>query len=138
MARVNLAADLVILWLNPAVPASHYQFPYKATDAFAMRTPVIANGISDLGDLGRQNYLSLVDFGDWDGMLAAVRRVFDDPTATGIMTEAARRLYLRQFSYAAARANVEIAKIRLEDQGAAPYPISAEFGEAYRRMRKRS
>ena len=135
MARVNLAADLVILWLNPAVPASHYQFPYKATDAFAMRTPVIANSISDLGDLGRQNYLSLVDFGDWDGMLAAVRKVFDDPTATGIMTEAARRLYLRQFSYAAARANVEIAKIRLEDQGDAPYPISVEFGEAYRRMR---
>lgn len=135
MARVNLAADLVILWLNPAVPASHYQFPYKATDAFAMRTPVIANSISDLGDLGRQNYLSLVDFGDWDGMLAAVRNVFDDPTATGIMTEAARRLYLRQFSYAAARANVEIAKVRLGDHGDAPYPISVEFGEAYRRMR---
>jgi glycosyltransferase involved in cell wall biosynthesis len=135
MARVSLAADLVILWLNPTVPASHYQFPYEATDAFAMRTPVIANSISDLGDLGRQNYLSLVDFGDWDGMVAAIRDVFADPRATGIMTEAARRLYLRQFSYAAARANVEIAKIRLKDQGDAAYPISVEFGEAYRRMR---
>jgi hypothetical protein len=51
------------------------------------------------------------------------------------MTEAARRLYLRQFSYAAARANVEIAKIRLEDQSDAAYPISVEFGDAYRRMR---
>lgn len=135
MARANLAADLVILWLDPAVPASHYQFPYEATDAFAMRTPVIANSISDFGDLGRQNYLSLVDFGDWDGMLAAVRDLFDNPKATGIMTEAARRLYLRQFSYAAARANVELARIRLENQGDAPYPVSVEFGEAYRRMR---
>lgn len=135
MARINLAADLVVLWLDPAVPASQYQFPYEAADAFAMYTPVIANSISDLGDLGRQNYLSLVDFGDWDGLSAAVRNVFDDPQATGIVTEAARRLYLRQFSYAAARANVELARIRLEDQGDAPYPISIEFGEAYRRMR---
>lgn len=135
MARVNLIADLAILWLNPADPASHYQFPDNVTDAFAMCTPVIANSISDFGDLGRQNYLSLVDFGDWNGMLAAVRNVFDNPKSTEIMTEAARRLYLRQFSYAAARANVEVARIRLEDQGDAPYPISVAFGEAYRRMR---
>lgn len=135
-AKVNLAADVVVLWLDPAVPAVHYQFPYGATDAFAMGTSVIANSISELGDLGRQNYLSLVDFGDWDGLLAAVRNVFDDPRGAGAMTEAARRLYLRQFSYTAARANVEIAKIRLASVGDAPYSISVEFGEAYRRMRK--
>ncbi|WPL15265.1 putative glycosyl transferase [Thiorhodovibrio winogradskyi] len=50
MARMNLAADVVILWLDPAVPASHYQMPYKATDALAMGTPIIANPISDLGE----------------------------------------------------------------------------------------
>ena len=43
MARINLAADLVVLWLDPEVPASHYQMPYKATDALAMGASIIAN-----------------------------------------------------------------------------------------------
>ena len=51
MARINYAADMVILWLDPDVPASHYQMPYKATDAFAMGPTIIANDISDLGVL---------------------------------------------------------------------------------------
>ena len=43
MAALNLAADLVILWLDPAVPASHYQSPYKLTDALAIGPAIIAS-----------------------------------------------------------------------------------------------
>src|SRR5690606_3056871 len=75
MARIDLAADLVILWLDPDVPASAYQMPYKATDAFAMGTSIIANGISDLGDLGRQGYLRTVSFGDWERMVTVINDV---------------------------------------------------------------
>lgn len=127
MAEINLAADLVILWLNPAVPASHYQFPYKATDAFAMQTPVIANDISDLGDLGRQGYLRLVDFEDWMGMLETIQGIFNDPDKTSQICAAARRLYLRQFSYAAARGNFELARHRAEQHSNKVFSVSRAF-----------
>jgi|GEM_PF-1975812 len=127
MARINYAADLVILWLNPDVPASHYQFPYKATDAFAMQTPVIANDISDLGDLGRQGYLKLVPFGDWNGMVAQIQQLFADAKATQRMTEAARRLYLRQFSFNAALGSFELAAQRAKAVSDKPFACSKDF-----------
>ena len=114
MARINLAADLVVLWLNPEIPASAFQMPYKATDAFAMNTPVIANDISDLGTLGRQGYLRLAPFGDWDAMGAAITGLFAEPAATTEMCRAARRLYQRQFSYAAARSSFGLALERVD------------------------
>ncbi len=127
MARINYAADLVILWLNPDVPASHYQFPYKATDAFAMQTPVIANDISDLGDLGRQGYLKLVPFGDWNGMVTQIQQLFADAKATQRMTEAARRLYLRQFSFNAALGSFELAAQRAKAVSDKPFACSKDF-----------
>lgn len=127
MARINYAADLVILWLNPEVPASHYQFPYKATDAFAMQTPVIANDISDLGDLGRQGYLKLVPFGDWDGMVSQIQQLFSDTAETGRMTDAARRLYLRQFSFNAALGSFELAVQRAKAVSDKPFACSQDF-----------
>lgn len=127
MARINYAADLVILWLNPDVPASHYQFPYKATDAFAMQTPVIANDISDLGDLGRQGYLKLVPFGDWNGMVAQIQQLFADAKATARMTDAARRLYLRQFSFNAALGSFELAAQRAKAVSDKPFTCSKDF-----------
>jgi glycosyltransferase involved in cell wall biosynthesis len=127
MARINYAADLVILWLNPDVPASHYQFPYKATDAFAMQTPVIANDISDLGDLGRQGYLKLVPFGDWDGMVAQIQQLFSDIAETSRMTDAARRLYMRQFSFNAALGSFELAAQRAKAVSDKPFACSQDF-----------
>ena len=53
MAALNLAADLVILWLDPAVPASHYQSPYKLTDALAMGPAIIASPVGGLAELCR-------------------------------------------------------------------------------------
>jgi glycosyltransferase involved in cell wall biosynthesis len=108
MAQVNLAADVVILWLDPNIPASQYQMPYKLTDALAMHVPVIANDISDLGLLGRQGYLRLVPYGDFEGLREAVREVCAPSERRDVMVAQARRLYLRQFSYRAAAANFEL------------------------------
>lgn len=106
MARINMASDAVVLWLDPAVPASHYQMPYKLTDALAMRVPVIANDISDLGDLGREGYLTLVPHGDDRALVEALHAIEADPERTRAMVDRGRRLYLRQFSYRAARTNL--------------------------------
>lgn len=108
MAEINFAADLVVLWLDPEIPASHYQMPYKLTDAIAMHVPVIANDISDLGSLGRQGYLRLVEYGDFRALRNAVRETFDKPVRTAAMAASSRQLYLRQFSYAAANTTLKV------------------------------
>lgn len=130
MARINLAADLVMLWLDPEVLASHYQMPYKATDALAMGPAIIANDISDLGDLARQGYLRLAPFHDWDAMIAAVKDVFNDLERTAQQRAAARRLFERQFSYAAARGSFDLAARRALADGPRVLPAAAAFAEA--------
>lgn len=137
MARLNLAADLVIIWLDPDVPASHYQMPYKATDAFAMGAAVIANPISDLETLGRQGYLRLADYGDWDAITASIRALFDDPEECERMRLAARRLYQRQFSYAAARSVFELAASRALKQPG-PLPAALAFTERFNAFYKQA
>jgi glycosyltransferase involved in cell wall biosynthesis len=136
MARINLAADLVILWLDPDVPASRYQMPYKATDAFAMGPSIIANDISDLGPLGAQGYLHTVPFGDWERMTKVVRKIFDQPEETAKMRNAARRLYMRQFSYAAARSNFELAVKRALAAGVGRMPVAEEFAKRFNGFHK--
>ena len=127
MARINLAADLVVLWLNPEVPASHYQMPYKATDAFAMGASIIANDISDLGDLARQGYLHLAPFGDWAAIEQAIRRVFADRKQRRAMQEAGQRLFRRQFSYAAMRSGFELAARRALHENDAQEEVAEAF-----------
>lgn len=131
MAQINYAADLVILWLNPEVAASHYQMPYKATDAFAMGPTIIANDISDLGPLARQGYLRIVPFGDWNRMTEVIRDVFENSEHTTTIRECARRLYLRQFSYAAARSNFELAARRAFRVAKSPLPVAIEFTKSF-------
>ncbi len=134
MARINFAADLVILWLNPDVAASHYQMPYKLTDALAMKTPIIANDISDLGELGRQGYLKIVRFGDWQGMIRTIDALFADPVQTKQMCEAARRLYLRQFSFNAGISCFELAAYRALQHSCKSYPVANYFAEQFNRF----
>ena len=131
MARINMAADLVVLWLDPDVPASHYQMPYKATDALAMKTPIIANDISDFGDLARQGYLRIVPFGDWDGIITAIRELFGDAGGSDALRAAARRLYQRQFSYAAARGSFDVAAHRALKAGPGVLPVARRFAERF-------
>jgi glycosyltransferase involved in cell wall biosynthesis len=135
MAKINYAADLVVLWLDPEIPASHYQMPYKLTDALAMKAPVIANDISDLGDLGRQGYLRLVPHGDMEALVETVRDLFQNREETTRMVEAGRRLYLRQFCYAAARRNFDLIW-DVATREPSVLPVSATFAEWYARVHK--
>lgn len=135
MAGINLAADLVVLWQDPDVSASHYQMPYKLTDALAMNTPVIANDISELGDLGRQGYLRLVPYGDHEKMVQTINEVFADEQSTRSMVQAGRRLYLRQFSYHAARANFALALHRVMENPEKILPQAAHFDHFFQKYR---
>lgn len=108
MAAIHKACDVVILWLNPQIPVSHYQMPYKLTDALAMQVPVIANDISDLGELAREGFLKLADFKDYEGLYTAINEIFDNKEETNAMLEKGRRLFLRQFSYSAFQSQFEL------------------------------
>ncbi|WP_339898731.1 glycosyltransferase [uncultured Gilvimarinus sp.] len=134
MAKINYAADLVVLWLDPEIPASHYQFPYKATDAFAMETPVITNDISDLGELGRQGYVTLVPFADWGGIVTAIQQLFDDEPSRTRQVEAARRLFLRQFSYMSARTSFDLIARRTLAGAEKSAAVSAEFANDFNKF----
>ena len=134
MARINYAADLVILWLNPEVAAGHLQMPYKAIEAMAMKTPLITNDISDLGDLGRQGCLKIVPFGDWQGMISTIDDLFTDPVQTKQMCDAARRSYLRQFSYNAGITCFELATYRAVHHGCESYPVANYFARHINRF----
>jgi glycosyltransferase involved in cell wall biosynthesis len=130
MAAINLASDAVVLWLDPDVAASQYQMPYKLTDALAMKVPVVANDIGDLGELGRSGYLRLVRFGQTDELRRTLKAMFDDRASTTAMVEAGRRLYLRQFSYNAVRRNLEIILTEAaKDKGT--LPVAKEFAEFF-------
>jgi glycosyltransferase involved in cell wall biosynthesis len=129
MAALNLAADLVVLWLDPAVPASHYQMPYKLTDAIAMGTPVIASPVSDLAAFGERDLLWTVPFGDFERLAATVRRIFDDQAERARRCERARRVFLREFSYNSVPAAFALAASMVEPPRRA-YPVATEFAAA--------
>ncbi|MGD6776455.1 glycosyltransferase [Sutcliffiella horikoshii] len=140
MSKINYASDLVILWLNPDVPASHYQMPYKFTDAIAMKVPVIASDISDLEVLAKDNYLRLSRYGDFDGLLNEIKSVFENKEETSVMVERARNLYIRQFSYKAVKSNLDIifdvAK-KHEDTLDASKSFSEFFSDFYQQSTKK-
>ncbi len=126
IAAVTAAADAVVLWLDPQFAASRYQMPFKLTDALAMEVPVIANAIGDLGALGRQGYLRLVPFGDIGRLSSALDELRSDPAAARARAKAGRRLYLRQFSYAAVRANFALA-VAAASKLEGVYPAAERF-----------
>ena len=116
-----------MLWLDPATPASHYQMPFKLTDALAMGTPVFANRISDLDDLIAAGYVTHVPFGDGEALSSAIASATPDRPRS-------RALFLRQFSYAACRANFAILAARAQGFPAhldAAKDFAATFEEYY-------
>ena len=131
VARVNYAADLVIFWRNPDDAANNARIPYAVADALAMKTPIIASGFSESADLGQQGYLKNVPFGDWQVMMDTINDFFIDPMQTKQMCEAARRLYLRQFSYNAGITNFELAAYRVLHNGYESYPVADYFAEQF-------
>jgi glycosyltransferase involved in cell wall biosynthesis len=131
MAQLNLLADWVVLWLDPKVPASHFQMPYKLTDALAMGTPVLANAISDLGEYGNQGYLTIVPFGD----LGRLRREIESKKPQGEKEKAPRILFERRFSYPAARASFNLALYRAMHEVDRSHELALDFQELFERFR---
>ena len=128
MAAFNLAADAVVLWLDPRVPASHYQMPYKFTDAIAMGTPIVASPVSDLADLG--DIVWHVPFGDYDALAVALDRIFTDDADRTRRHTAARKLFDKEFSYRAVRQNLALA-CALAGRRDAVYPVSEAFAAIF-------
>ncbi len=134
MAELNLAADAVVLWLDPDVPASHYQMPYKFTDAIAMGTPVIAAPVSDLAGLG--HIVWHVPFGDFDALRQTLQRIFAEKDGRQQRCDAGRRLFEKEFSYRSARENFALACAMIEDRHAV-YPVSETFAAMFRKFSDR-
>ena len=129
MAAFNLAADAVVLWLDPDVAASHYQMPYKFSDAIAMGAPVIASPLSDLAAL--PDVIWEVPFGDYAALARTLRDIFADNVERERRQAAGRNLFEREFTYRAARANFALACHMLEGPQAS-YPVAAEFVTVFR------
>lgn len=137
MAAVTVAADAVVLWLDPATAASHHQMPYKLTDALAMGVPVFANRVSDLEALIEAGVVTEVAYGDGGGLVDAIDSLYGDPGRLAALRGRGRRLFLREFSYAACRANLELLFKRLDGQ-AESYPGAAEFARRFDAFCRRS
>lgn len=134
MARLNLASDAVVLWLDPDVPASRFQMPYKLTDALAMQVPVVVDDVGDLGRFVRGGYARHAPFRDATALRRVLQELVDDRDATSTMTGRGRRLYLREFSYRGVRRELDV--IRAEAMAhVGVMDVAAEFAEFVHRVR---
>ena len=136
MAELNYASDLVLLWLDPNVPASRYQSPYKMSDAFAMGPAIIASPTSDLADFSRRELLWNVPFGEMDVLVETIRKIFDNEEELHRRRERARQFFLREFSYNAVRP-----AFALGAQYLAPntvYPVATRFAEFFAEFTRRA
>jgi len=137
MAELNNAADLVILWLDPDVPAGNYQSPYKMSDAFAMGATIIASPTSDLAGFGDKELLWVVPFGDVDRMIATIDEIFLDDNERNRRRDRARRFFEREFSYGSVPAAFGLGAAAVRDRNRV-YPAATQFaaffGEFQRRL----
>ncbi len=134
IASVNMAADAVVLWLDPREAVSHFQMPYKFTDAIAMGTPVIANSISDLSRLS--NIVWTVPYADFDALDATLKRIFDNPLERQARSQSGRRLFQKEFTYHTVRQNIDLACNMTEIPSR--YEVSEEFREMFFEFCERS
>lgn len=136
MAELNAAADLVLLWLDPRVPAGHYQSPYKMTDAFAMGATVIGSPMSDLPDFALRRLAWTVPFGDFDALVRTIREVFDASAERDERRRRARRMFEREFSYHAVGPAIALGASLLERHDEV-YPVSRKFAEFFSEFHSR-
>jgi glycosyltransferase involved in cell wall biosynthesis len=130
MAAINAAADAVLLWLNPATEAAHHQMPFKMTDAMAMEVPVLASPAGDLAELARKGLVKRVDFADTEALANALDWLQEDPEAVRRQTDAARRYYLRRFTYRAVREQFAVMERQIGHSGRT-HPVASRFSEAF-------
>lgn len=135
MAPINLAADIVILWQDPAVPAGQYQSPYKMSDAFAMGPTVIASPTSDLAEFAQRGLVLNVPYGDRAALRLAIRRVFDQPEETARRRVRARRFFEREFAYPAVFSSFALGAATLDPNRV--YPVAERFAQHFNAFRDR-
>jgi glycosyltransferase involved in cell wall biosynthesis len=133
MAAINRAADAVVLWLDPTVPASAFQNPYKLTDALAMGTPVVATPIGELARLAERELVWPAPFGDFSALAATLDRIFAGGDEVVRRAATGRRLFLREYSYNAAVAALALGAGLIEDR-TRRYPVAAEFAKALEQL----
>lgn len=136
MAEINLAADLVVLWFDPNIPAGHYQSPYKMSDALAMGPSIISSPTSDLADFARRKLVWNVAFGDRDGLVAKIHEVFSDPAERLRRQERARAFFQREFSYKSVHPAFALGASGLERDRI--YPAAKQFAEFFAEYEKRA
>jgi glycosyltransferase involved in cell wall biosynthesis len=136
MAALNLASDLVVLWLDPTVPASRYQSPYKMSDALAMGPAIVASPTSDLAEFAERGLMWTVPFGDFDALVKTVHEIFHDGAERQRRRDRARRFFLREFSYKSVAPSLALGAA-LIDKPNQVYPVSEKFAKVFSRFRQR-
>ncbi|TPW30640.1 glycosyltransferase [Pararhizobium mangrovi] len=127
MAALNLAADLVILWLDPQVAASHFQSPYKMSDALAMGPAIIASPTGDQAKFAEHGIMSMVPYGNFELLVRKIEEIFSlSRDETDRRRRLNRQFFLREFSYNAVAPAVALGSTGMayKDQ---TYPISERF-----------
>ncbi|WP_404375292.1 glycosyltransferase [Vreelandella aquamarina] len=137
MAELNYAADFVVLWLDPAVRASHYQSPYKMSDALAMGPAIIASPISDQAGFAHHDIMWQVPFGDFDALVETIKHISANPEERKRRQQRARQLFLREFSYQAVPSAFARGAVQVTQTNAV-YPIAERFAHFFSEFEKRS
>lgn len=133
MAELNLAADLVVLWLDSKVAAANYQSPYKMSDALAMGPAIVGSPVSDLALFSQRELLWMAPFGDIDKLGETVKAIFSNETERKRRQEKARRFFLREFSYNAVGPALALGAARIKTPDKV-YPVASDFASAFSRF----
>ena len=136
MAEINMAADLVVLWQDPSIPAGHYQSPYKMSDAFAMGPSIISTPTSDLADFARRQLIWNVAFGDYDGLIALIHKIFANPEERQRRKQRAHAFFTREFSYKSVLPAFALGASGLEPNRV--YPVAERFAQFFAEFEARS
>jgi uncharacterized protein YukE len=106
VATAMAASDALLHWAGGPASRPHHGPPPELGTALAMELPVIADDIGDLGAVGRAAHVRLVPFGDVDGAATGMDNLSVDRARSSPAVSTGAHLFMRQFSRAAARANI--------------------------------
>ncbi len=81
-----------------------------------------------------QGYLRFAEFGDMEKLQETVTDIFENLDDTGKMVEAARKLYLRQFSYRTAKSHFDMAYDAAMKWNGRTLPAAQTFVEFFGRF----
>jgi hypothetical protein len=131
------ASDALLHWAGGQGSQPNGGPPPELGSALAMEHTVITDDLGDLGALGRAGHVRLVPFGNVDGAAAAMDSLLVDRARSSPAPLTGTHLFMRQFSRAAARANIGLLLrlVRRDDGvGQAAEEFARFFGDFYRKQ----